>query len=132
MQTKRFKQPEGRLCGPTRAAVALVAPGLLLALAACESLGEAPKADPSMGLLIAQDNCSQCHQTGGSGASPNPNAPTFEEIVNRPGMTSESLAAWLRDAHNYPIEMGFRLEPHQIDSLALYMIRWRHEPPPGS
>jgi mono/diheme cytochrome c family protein len=109
------------------AALALATPGLLLALAACETLGvdEPIAPDASMGLLIAQDNCSRCHQIGGAGASPNENAPTFGEIANRPGMTSEALAAWLRDAHNYPVEMGFHLEPHQIDSLALYVMRWR-------
>ncbi len=53
--------------------------------------------------------------------------PTFREIVDRPGMTPETLAAFLTDSHNYPIEMGFRLEPHQVDSLVAYMIRWRSE-----
>jgi hypothetical protein len=48
-------------------------------------------------------------------------------------MTEEALAGWLRDGHNYPVEMGFRLEPHQIDSLVAYMIRRRaSELPSGS
>jgi mono/diheme cytochrome c family protein len=115
-----------------RRATGLCLPVLLLALAACQSLGvgEAPPADASMGLLIAQDNCGRCHQIGGAGASPNANAPTFGEIANRPGTTTESLAAWLHDAHNYPVEMGFHLEPHQIDSLALYVMRWRSSAAP--
>ena len=85
-----------------------------------------------LGLIIARDRCAGCHQTGGAGESPNANAPTFGEIVNRPGVTPETLAAWLRDGHNYPLEMGFRLEPHQVDSLVAYMIRWRTEAAPGS
>jgi mono/diheme cytochrome c family protein len=102
-------------------------PSILLAVSACKTLGSdtPPVADPSMGFLIAQNSCAGCHQTGGPGESPNPRAPPFGEIVNRPGMSKEVLQAWLRDAHNYPIEMGFQLEPHQVDSLAAYMIRWR-------
>jgi mono/diheme cytochrome c family protein len=111
-----------------RLAIGLMAPGLLLGLAACETVGQAPAADPSMGLLIARDSCGRCHSVGGgSSESPNPRAPTFGDIVNRPGMTPETLAAWLRDGHNYPVEMGFHLEPHQVDSLVAYMIRWRAE-----
>lgn len=98
---------------------------LLLALSACSTVGEPPKSSASMGLLIARDRCAACHQTGGSGESPNSRAPAFGEIVNRPGMTQERLAAFLKDSHNYPIEMGFRLEPHQVDSLAAYMIGWQ-------
>ena len=97
-------------------------PGFLLALAACATPSEPYAADASMGLLIARDSCGGCHQTGGGGESPNPRAPTFGDIVNRPGMTPERLAAFLRDSHNYPIEMGFHLEPHQVDSLVAYML----------
>ena len=108
-------------------------------------------ANPATGMLIARDSCSRCHQTGrggeGSGArrptlaggdppipdaplfsdgeSPNPRAPSFVDIANRPGMTVEGIAAWLRDGHNYPVEMGFHLEPHQVDALAAYLIRLR-------
>ncbi|MXO59926.1 hypothetical protein GRI89_10280 [Altererythrobacter salegens] len=108
--------------------------GLLLALAACSTVGEPPEASASMGLIIARDKCGGCHQTGGGGESTNERAPTFAEIVDRPGMTPEALGAFLRDSHNYPIEMGFRLEPHEVDSLVAYMIRWRseHSPLPNS
>jgi mono/diheme cytochrome c family protein len=108
----------------------LALPCLLLALTACETVGEPPKANASMGLLIARDRCSGCHQTGGGGESPNSHAPTFGEIASRPGMTPEKLRAILSDSHNYPIEMGFRLEPHQVDSLVAYMVRWRAEGAP--
>ena len=135
MATAEFDDLPVTARSPARAlAIGLGAPILLLAVAACQSMGvgESPAADASMGLLIAQDNCGRCHQIGGAGESPNPDAPEFGEIANRPGMTAEELATWLRDAHNYPVEMGFRLEPHEIDSLALYMMRWRSGPPPSS
>jgi mono/diheme cytochrome c family protein len=126
--------PDGALASVRRIALWLGLQALLLTVAACQALdvGEAPRADASMGLLIAQDNCSRCHQIGGAGDSPNPNAPPFSAIASRPGMTGEGLAAWLGEAHNYPVEMGFHLEPHQVDSLALYIMRWRANPPPTS
>jgi mono/diheme cytochrome c family protein len=132
MANAEFDCVPGKRRSPViRRATRLGLPILLLGVAACRSLGmgEAPRPDASMGLLIAQDNCSGCHETSASGASPNPQAPPFIDIVNRPGMTRETLAAWLRDGHNYPVEMGFHLEPHQIDSLVAYMIRWRSNPP---
>lgn len=103
-----------------------------LALSACETTpeGEAPyEPSASMGMLIARDNCASCHELFLDRESPNPDAPSFREIVNRPGMTPEMLAAWLRDGHNYPAEMGFHLEPHRVDSLVLYMIRQQSEEP---
>ena len=117
---------------PARLAIALALPCLLFGLAACSTLrvGEPPASDASMGLLIARDNCGSCHQLGGAGESPNPRATPFGEIVSRPGMTPEALAVWLRDGHNYPVEMGFHLEPHQVDSLVAYMMRWRAEGAP--
>ena len=113
-------------------AISLGAPVLLVALAACATLevGEPPAADASMGLLIARDSCGRCHSVGAGTDSPNPRAPAFGDIASRPGMAPEALAAWLRDGHNYPVEMGFRLEPHQVDSLVAYMVRWRAEGAP--
>ena len=111
---------------PARALLPLLA----LAISACSTVGTAPEPNASMGLLIARDNCGSCHQLGGAGESPNPRATPFGEIVSRPGMTPEALAVWLRDGHNYPVEMGFHLEPHQVDSLVAYMMRWRAEGAP--
>jgi len=98
---------------------------LLLALAGCETTGETAPYEPnaSMGMLIARDSCRSCHEISSSRESPNPDATPFREIINRPGMGEGQLATWLRDAHNYPIEMGVHLEPHQVDSLVAYMLR---------
>jgi len=70
-----------------------------------------------------------CHELFLSRESPNPRAPSFRDIANRPGMTPEALAGWLKNGHNYPTEMGFHLEPYQVDSLVAYMIRQRAEVP---
>ena len=102
---------------------------ITLALAACETTPAGSGSEPSAatGMLIAQDNCASCHETFLERESPNPDAPPFREIVNRPGMTPNLLATWLKDGHNYPIEMGFLLEERQVDSLVAYMIRQQAE-----
>ena len=123
------KQPGRTRSASLRLARSAMPPLLLAALAGCQTAGEAPRSDASLGMLIARDKCSSCHETFLDLESPNPDAPPFREIVNRPGMTRDALAGWLRDGHNYPVEMGFHLEPHQVDSLVAYMIRSRQDGP---
>ncbi|HEU4651710.1 MAG TPA: hypothetical protein VFS49_09880 [Croceibacterium sp.] len=77
------------------------------------------------GLLAAEGTCGGCHALARGEASPNPKAPPFATIVNRPGVTAETLAAWLRDAHNYPEEMEFYLEPREVEELVAYMLTLR-------
>lgn len=102
---------------------------LLPALGACATgANQAPyEGNASMGMLIARDSCASCHAVSLGGESPNDHAPEFREVINRPGMSAESLTAWLNEAHNYPTEMGVHLEPHQVDSLVAYMLRMRAE-----
>jgi cytochrome c len=113
----------GRRGAAQAAAVFLWVP----ALAACQSTPAEQVSwdNPATGLLVARESCGGCHQAGRTGESPNPDAPPFADIAGRPGLTAEALAAWLRDGHNYPVEMGFRLEPHQVDALVAYMVRLR-------
>jgi len=63
--------------------------------AQAQSLGS-----PSQGLRLARAQCGECHLVEkGSGLSPNPAAPTFENIANIPGMTGAALTAALRTSH---------------------------------
>ena len=56
---------------------------------------------PSQGLRLARTQCAECHLVEkGSGPSPNPAAPTFEDIANIRGMTSTALTAALRTSHD--------------------------------
>jgi hypothetical protein len=55
-------------------------------------------------------------------ASSNPEAPSFEAIVNTPGLTAATLGPWLRDSHNFPAMMDFAIAPDQIDDLAAHML----------
>lgn len=104
---------------------ALGAASLPVLAAACTATPHpAPyEGNASMGMLIARNSCSSCHAVTLVGESPDERAPAFREVINRSGMTREGLATWLTDAHNYPIEMGVHLEPHQVDSLVAYIQR---------
>ena len=99
---------------------------LILALPAC---GHYPAAAPTspvtatQGKAFAESTCASCHATGPHGRSPNPDAPPFADIVNQEGLTAATLAAFLRDAHNYPQEMQFALEPGDVDRLVAFMLQ---------
>jgi mono/diheme cytochrome c family protein len=101
---------------------------LLPALAACQT----PSAiEPSagaggveqQGLAFAQGACGGCHAVERFDLSPNADAPPFVAIVNREGLSADTLHTWLRDAHNYPEEMEFDLNPAQVDVLIDYMLQ---------
>lgn len=83
---------------------------------------------------FVQAACGGCHAVDPPGLSPNPQAPTFESIANRSGLSEDTLASWLSDAHNYPEVMDFDLEPHHVEWIAEHMISLRREdytPPPS-
>jgi mono/diheme cytochrome c family protein len=71
--------------------------------------------------------CAGCHAVEPPFLSPNPRAPSFAAIANRPELTGDTIGTWLTDAHNYPEVMDFDLEPAQIDLIAEYMITLRRE-----
>ena len=54
--------------------------------------------------------------------SPNPESPPFEDIANWPGVTRTTLRQFLRDSHNYPAAMQFRVEQARIRDLADYVL----------
>ncbi len=84
----------------------------------------APKpALSSRGHTLAVASCGACHAVDPNlSQSPNPDAPSFPAIVNKEGLTTETLSVWLRDAHNYPNEMQFELEPGKVEDLVTYML----------
>jgi len=76
--------------------------GLIIAmcLAAIGAAQAQSIGSPSQGLRLARAQCAECHLVEkGSGLSPNPAAPTFEDIANIRGMTSAALTAALRTSH---------------------------------
>jgi len=73
------------------------------------------------GLVFAKHRCSACHAVVADRISPNSAAPSFQDIANRPAVTRPTLREFLRDSHNYPSEMNFRLEDEHIEDLSEYM-----------
>jgi mono/diheme cytochrome c family protein len=99
-----------------------------LATAACQPLPEtdspsAPGEDADRAL--AQSACGGCHAIDRRSASPSPGATPFAVLVDRPGLTHNALAVWLRNAHNYPAQMNFALEPRDAERIAAYMLTLR-------
>jgi mono/diheme cytochrome c family protein len=103
--------------------------GLLALAASATACQPASPSSTTTGALpgqaFAQSACGGCHAVGRQSVSPNPNASPFAAIVNQEGLTRNTLASWLRNAHNYPDEMNFRLEGGQVDGLVDYMLTLR-------
>lgn len=106
---------------PILAIVLLTAP----LLAACQTMtAAAPDPDPP---AFVEAACGGCHAVEPPFLSPNPESPSFAAIANRQGLTGDSLADWLADAHNYPEMMDFDLNRDQIEQIADYMVTLRRE-----
>ena len=78
-------------------------------------------------LAFVQAACGGCHAVEASGLSPNPASPPFADIANREGLSRDTLASWLRDAHNYPEVMDFDLDQPQVDDIADYILTLRSD-----
>lgn len=77
------------------------------------------------GQAFAEQRCAACHGVTRNSSSPNPESPTFEDIANRPGLTSTTLRQFLRDSHNFPEAMDFAVERERIRELADYIVTLR-------
>lgn len=73
------------------------------------------------GQTFAEAHCAGCHAIK-SGLSSNPQAPSFEAVINTPGLEAATLRPWLRNSHNFPAMMNFAIDPDQIEDLAAYML----------
>ncbi len=102
---------------PTIFAAALA----VLGLSACATTPQASPQPPA----FVEAACGGCHAVEPPYESPNPSAPTFESVANRPGVTKATIRAWLISAHNYPEVMDFDLEREHVDEVADYMITLR-------
>ncbi len=86
------------------------------------SLQERRLAEIERGRVFAEARCAACHAVTANGTSPNPESPSFEDIANRSGLTNATLRQYLRDAHNYPDAMQFRIERGQVRDLSAYIV----------
>lgn len=87
--------------------------------------GDQAQLPPPSTLDFAQGVCGECHAVAPPWLSPNPLAPTFVDIANRPGLSEGSVASWLKDAHNYPEQMDVDLSEEDAEALADYMLTLR-------
>ena len=94
---------------------------LLAFLAVISHVQAQEMGDPQKGLALAQSVCSECHAIGrGQDDSPNPNAPTFAELANTPGMTTTALYAALTTVHtNMP---NLILGAERIRDVSAYIV----------
>jgi mono/diheme cytochrome c family protein len=74
------------------------------------------------GRSFAEARCAGCHAVAANHSSPNPESPSFEDIANRSGTTTQTLGQFLRNSHNYPAAMNFTVESARIRDLASYIM----------
>lgn len=107
------------------------APVALLA-AGCQTTGPVPAIAPTgearaQAPAFVEAACGGCHAVEPPFLSPNRQAPSFEAVANRPGVTKATIRAWLVNAHNYPEQMDFDLERDHVEQVTDYMITLRRD-----
>jgi mono/diheme cytochrome c family protein len=102
---------------------------LIVSLIAAGSLVAAspPATSAQRGLAFAQANCAVCHGVSTGAVSLHPEAPTFADIANRPGVTAQTLRQFLGDSHNFPQAMNFEVDPASLDDLAAHFVTLRQD-----
>ena len=86
-----------------------------------ENAGAQQFGDAEGGRQLARENCAECHAIdNGTGASANPNAPTFKDLAKTPGMTSAALTVALQTAHrNMP---NFVIKANERQDIIAYIL----------
>lgn len=108
----------------------MIRPALLAALtilAPATARAEALSLAAQRGLAAAEQHCAACHAVRANGTSPHPEAPPWDDIANRPGTSEKTLRQFLRDSHNYPAAMQFRMNRRIAREIAAWMITLRRE-----
>ncbi len=80
--------------------------------------------DPQQGLAYARQNCAECHAVdAGDQLSPNPDAPSFEDVANTPGMNARALVVWFQSPH--PTMPNFIIPAQDTDNIVSYITSLR-------
>ena len=80
--------------------------------------------DLQQGLAYAKQVCAECHAVeAGDELSPNPDAPSFEEVANTPGMNARALVVWLQTPH--PTMPNLMVPPDDTDNVVAYITSLR-------
>ena len=103
----------------------------VLSIIACLSFVLAPSSvsavelgNAAQGLSYARTACATCHLVENDGPySPNPDAPTFKDIANTPGMTGTAINVWLQTSH--PTMPDLIIPQDDTDNLIAYITSLR-------
>jgi mono/diheme cytochrome c family protein len=100
----------------------------MLAIAVLTALPGAAHAvqlgDAKAGHAYATSACAECHEVdAGMSFSPNPDAPSFQEVADTPGMTAQALTVWLQTSH--PTMPDFIIKPDDMDNVIAYITSLR-------
>lgn len=79
---------------------------------------------PQQGYAYAQSACAECHEVeAGASFSPNPDAPSFQEVADSSGMTARALAVWFRTSH--PTMPNLIIPEDDMDNVIAYIMSLR-------
>lgn len=109
-------------------ALAALAAGSAVAVSSATTRPKEPTLSVSAqrGLTVAQARCAACHALTPNESSPNPEAPSFDDVANREGLNAGTLRGYLRDAHNYPDAMNFRISRREVRDLSAYIVTLKY------
>lgn len=71
--------------------------------------------------------CAGCHAIKPNQISPLAEAPSFVDLANTPGLTHDTLVAYLSDAHNYPDVMDVDLDQVDVETVTMYLLTLQSE-----
>lgn len=78
-------------------------------------------ADVEAGQALAREVCAVCHEVEGEGTvSPHPEAPTFRQVAEVPGMTAIALNAFFHTPHNHMPDLVLTRE--EIRNVSAYIL----------
>ena len=100
---------------------------LIALLAPAGAFAESLTPAAARGLALAEQRCAACHAVRANGTSPHPEAPPWDDVANRPGTSEKTLRQFLRDSHNYPAAMQFRMTRRNAADIAAWMAALRRE-----
>lgn len=104
----------------TRHALAALATLLTTSAASAQTIG-----DPLKGYAYARTHCAECHnvERGTRMPSPDPKAPTLQQVALTPGFTSTALAVFFRTPH--ATMPNLVIEGEERDDLIAYILSLR-------
>jgi hypothetical protein len=87
------------------------------------SVAHAQPAPRSEGYRLSADLCSRCHVITAQGPGPWTDAPSFESIANRPGLTRAWLTHFIPQPHEHMLTRDYTAA--QVSSIADYILSLR-------